>query len=401
MNKVRLISGLLSAMLLSGCASQKPIYAEIEPEFVGVQAPEFSYPVFNDELVSQSVYIESAEEITRLSDDVKRDFYRYYNKKELANYSDVHRVSSYIGLLMDQFTYSQKTYTAQETIDNLGGNCLSLTILTTAIAKLAGVEVSYDLLNNNPTYALDEDMLVTSDHMRAVLNSGWMDANDTLFKVRGRITIDYFDTEGMMFAQNISPVYQLSLYYSNRAVELMLKKRYDEAFRFAEKATAIYPDNDSALISLAILHRRLGDSEVSESIYQYGLAKGLNQSPVFYRNYAGMLETDGRVDEIANLEEMYAQVKENHPLEWIRAGKRAHREGQYELAIKHFNRALKITPELTGLHLLSARANLALGRLDETDARLYQALSDAQTQGESAVYQRKLAKFRKFKKKSS
>lgn len=398
MKKVNLLGSLFTALVVAGCATQ-----QAEQPLVEAHVPErrIVYPAFNESLFEASQEIVSVEEITTLSDEVKTDFFNYYNKRELASYSDVHRVSSYIGLLMDQFTYSQETYTAQETIDNLGGNCLSLTILTTAIARLAGVEVSYDLLNNNPTYALDQDMLVTSDHMRAVLNSGWMDANDTLFKVRGRITIDYFDTEGMMFAQNISPVYQLSLYYSNKAVELMLKKRYVEAFAYASKATSIYPNNDSALNSIAILHSRLGDPRTAESIYEYGLLKELNQAPVFYRNYAGMLGSQERTADIAKLDKLYSQVKENHPLEWIRAGKKAHREGKYELAIRHFNKALEITPELTGIHLLSARANLALGRLDEIDESLHQALDSAQTEGESMVYQRKLAKFRKFKKKSS
>lgn len=398
MKKVKLFGSLFAALVSAGCATQ-----QADQPLVEAHVPErrIVFPAFNESLFEASQEIVSVEEITALSDEVKTDFFNYYNKRELASYSDVHRVSSYIGLLMDQFTYSQKTYTAQETIDNLGGNCLSLTILTTAIARLAGVEVSYDLLNNNPTYALDQDMLVTSDHMRAVLNSGWKDANDTLFKVRGRITIDYFDTEGMMFAQNISPVYQLSLYYSNKAVDLMLNKRYVEAFAYANKATSIYPNNDSALNSIAILHSRLGDPETAESIYEYGLVEELNQAPVFYRNYAGMLRSQERMADIAKLEKLYSRVKENHPLEWIRAGKKAHREGKYELAIRHFNKALEITPELTGIHLLSARANLALGRLDEIDESLHQALDNAQTEGESMVYQRKLAKFRKFKKKSS
>ena len=302
---------------------------------------------------------------------------------------------------MDGFTYSQHTRTAQETIDEAGGNCLSLTLLTTALANLAGVEVSYDLLNSDPTFALDNDVLVTSDHMRAVLLSDWDTDGEAIFSLRGRITIDFFDTQGMAFLENVSPQYQLSLYYSNRAVETMLEGNDALAFALAEKSLQIDPTNDSALNTLAIMHRRHGDVATAESLYRFGLIDSDRDSGVFYRNYLALLETQERFDDLAQLKTAYSNILKKHPLEWIRAGKKAYREGQFELAMRLYDRALEMVPDLHGVHLLSAKAAVALGKTDVGKEQLRLAMAASNTDGQSRLYQRKLAKFKKFETRSA
>jgi len=77
-------------------------------------------------------------------------------------------------------------------------------------------------------------MLITSDHLRAVITSQRLD--DQGFAQVGGIRIDYFDTDGLSYIDNISVDEQISLFYSNVAVEELLAKNYDSAFANAEYA---------------------------------------------------------------------------------------------------------------------------------------------------------------------
>ncbi len=392
---------VVGSLLLVGCASSPKVPLEPSEEIslnAVVSQPALNFQLFGE---TQNLKVIQESQIYQLDEDVKRDFLQFFNRPELQLQSGAQRVSSYIGLLMDGFTYSQHTRTAQETIDEAGGNCLSLTLLTTALANLAGVEVSYDLLNSDPTFALDNDVLVTSDHMRAVLLSDWDTDGEAIFSLRGRITIDFFDTQGMAFLENVSPQYQLSLYYSNRAVETMLEGNDTQAFALAERSLHIDPSNDSALNTLAILHRRHGDVDTAESLYQFGLIDTERDSGVFYRNYLALLETEGRFEDLAQLKSAYSKKQKKHPLEWIRAGKKAHREGQFELAMRLYDRALELVPDLHGVHLLSAKAAVAMGRTDVGKEQLRLAVTASNTDGQSRLYQRKLAKFKKFEARPS
>lgn len=396
--KLLLLSGLV---FLVGCASSSKLpmeHSEVNSHNLVVNQPALNYELFGGK---HDLKIIQENQIYALDEAVKRDFLQFFNRPELQRQSGAQRVSSYIGLLMDGFIYSQHTRTAQETIDEAGGNCLSLTLLTTALANLADVEVSYDLLNSDPTFALDDDVLVTSDHMRAVLLSDWDTEGEAIFSLRDRITVDFFDTRGMAFLENVSPQYQLSLYYSNRAVETMLEGSDTQAFALAERSLQVDPTNDSALNTLAILHRRHGDVTTAESLYKFGLINTVRDSGVFFRNYLALLETQSRFEDLVQLKSAYSNKQKKHPLEWIRAGKKAHREGQFELAMRLYDRALELVPDLHGVHLLSAKAAVALGRTDVGKEQLRLAMAASNTDGQSRLYQRKLAKFKKFDTRSA
>ena len=136
-----------------------------------------------------------------------------------------------MGIILDQFTFSDETLTAQQAMESKSGNCLSLTILTSAFAKLADVKVSYQLLDKNPVFSIEGDLLVTSDHLRVVLKSEL--ATDQVFSTTSLIRIDYFNTDGYSYVDNISPDFQLSLFYSNVAVDHLRSGDVSSAFEYA------------------------------------------------------------------------------------------------------------------------------------------------------------------------
>jgi len=342
-------------------------------------------------------------DLLELEQTVKDDFYRYFNDPKFSGHSAIERVSSYLALLVDQYSYSENTYTAQQTVNNKGGNCLSFTLLTTALARLAGVDVSYDLLNSDPTFTLEDDVLISADHMRAVLKQRFtsVDQDSNIEKLTQRIVIDYFNTEGMSYIENVPQSYQLSLYYSNRAAELLVDGEQQRAFAYARKALSVDQQNASAFNTLAILYRRIGEVTKAESIYQAQITSGTRQRPLFYRNYLVLLESQQRLEEAASVRADYELIKEKHPFEWIWEGKKAYARGDYRIAESLYKKALRIAPELHGLHFLIAKSSLAQGDIDLAKMGLKQAmeLADA-NQYASDLYQKKLKKITRFQQNS-
>lgn len=353
----------------------------------------------NHHLFDSTASVPDQQQLIAVNDKVEQDFFAFFNKPELALYPAAERVGLYLGLLVDQFEYSDHTYTAQEALDNQGGNCLSLTLLTTALAKLAGVNVSYDLLGENPSFAMEDNTLVSADHMRAVL---WVNSLSGAKSREGRvltkrITIDYFSSRGMRYIENVSSDYQMSLYYSNRAAELLVARDETNAFHYAQKALEVHKGNSSALNTLAIVHKRQGDYAGAEAIYLAAINQGYSQQALFYRSYISLLESQGRDQEVTRLKRDYQSVRERqHPVEWIRAAKKAHAQGNYYLADKLYEKALQIAPDLHDVYILRAQSSLEAGDADAAKRQIERALSLSVDSEQVGRYQRKLTKLGGF-----
>lgn len=375
---------IVSGCLLGGCVSSTPISSRTEQ-----QLPEFNYALFTPTPVV------SADEIVRLTAEQQRAFFEFYNNPKFSLTPAHERVASYIGILLDQFTYSEETYTARQALEQKGGNCLSLTVLTTAFAQLAGVQISYQLLEQNPVYSIDNSLLITSDHLRAVLVSHH--SSESGFDSLLRLTIDYFDTDGLSYVDNVSVEAQMSMFYSNRAADALVRGDYNLAFSNAERALQHYPENASALNTIGILHRKQGDLARAEKIYKFGLSN-LSKGSIFVRNYVSLLANQERDVEIAQLLSEANNHNNDHPWQWVRAGRAEYQAGNYGKALKYYERAIKLAPEVHQLHLFAGRASYAAGDVRSSKRYLSKALALAKDAKSKRSYKKKLFALRSTKK---
>lgn len=320
---------------------------------------ETKLPGFNTALFEERSIV-SLDQITQLDQDQKEAFLEFFNDPKFALTPEHTRVATYLGILLDQFTYSNKTYTAQQTLDNSSGNCLSLTVLSTALAQLVNVDIHYQLLDQNPVYSINDNLLITSDHLRAVLQSS-SEADEGDISSVSYIRIDYFDTNGLSYVDKISVNTQKSLFYSNLAIENLANKKIDSAFAYAKKALDIYPDNASALNTMGILHRKRGDVALAEELYEFG-ARYYSKAPLFVRNYKSLLASQGREFDLQELVQAERKSMNSHPWEWVRAGKIAFNSGDYDDALLYYRKALVIAPDIRQIHLFAGQASLAAGK---------------------------------------
>lgn len=350
----------IAALLLSACStpgSSSRAYfdsATVESEH-GFE----TLPAFNPALFEPKEVIDFSQ-ITKLTDDQKQDFLRFFHNPKFKLTSPDSRVATYLGLVLDQFTYSINTNTAQETLSSLSGNCLSLTILSTVFAELAGVDIHFQLLDQNPVFSINKNLLVTSDHLRAVLQSSSETADGTWSNQVSYTRIDYFDTAGLVYVDAISLQTQQSLFYSNLAIEYLSENDLDSAFSYARHALKVDINNASALNTIGILHNKRGDTATAEKVYQYG-ALNYSKAPIFLRNYKNLLEQQGRdLDLYFSLAESNLN-DQTHPWEWVRAGQKAYNSGNYKDAESYYEKAIELVPDVPEVYAFAGRASLATG----------------------------------------
>jgi len=306
------------------------------------------------------------------------------------------RIYDYLLLATSDFDYHSETRTASQALDSSSGNCLSLAILTTALANLANVEAGYQLIDSTPVFERRGNVVSKAIHVRSILyDPTWEPEQENVEAwKRPGIRFDYFpeDTERARLIGNLSSAAYVAMYYSNVAGEAIATGDIDTAFWYLRESLEQEPENTIALNMLAIVYRRAGDEGMAEQIYKYGI-DSLPENVSFLRNYRFLLNSQGRNAEAESISRSLAKLDDRNPFNWVNAGRSALADGEYREAIKYFKQALEFAPYLHEAYALMAIAHLRMGDKVRGERELKHALEYAQRQTTRSLYQAKLTMF--------
>lgn len=372
-------------LCLAGCAGTPP--APPEPRVHGVVYAEPGQ-------FGSRPDIPTAEEIHRLNPAQRAAVLDYLRSAANAASPLHRRVFQYLERMTQDFHYQGETLTAADALALSRGNCLSLAILTTAVANLAGVEVGYQLVDDEPVFEYNGRIVKKGVHVRSTLYEPDPPPEEGAFVIfRPSITIDYFPTRSGRFISNLGEHGYLAMYYRNIAAEAIEREDYPTAYWYALESLEFAPEHSEGLNMLAVVYGRVGDLRKAEAIYLHGLERA-NEKLSLLKNYRSLLLRAGRREEARNIEEQLARMDDPSPFHWFHLARSAHRDGEYALAIAYYRRALELAPYLHEGHLGLAQAYYEAGRLESAQAALKDALDNAYRPSTRSLYQAKLEALR-------
>lgn len=376
-------------VLLAACGAQ-PVQLQLADHVTPPAVSVREVPVFGYARFGEPPDIISPEEIFRLSSEQQADFMAYFNRPTRRDTPAFERVYSYLQDITMDFHYQGETFTAEQALSNTSGNCLSLAILTTALAKLADVETGYQLVDTAPVFESHGNIVYKGQHVRTKLFPPVAEDTEGLFFVRrSGVLIDYFPTEGTRFVGNISENEYIAMFYNNLASEAIAREDYERAFWLLVKTLELTPDDPGALNSMAVIHRRVGDVEAAEQIYLYGIAY-LDDKVSLLRNYRVLLEQQGRHDEVTDINRKLAQIEAPNPFDWMHAGHAAFSEGDFQDALRFYRKAAKIAPYLHESYAGMAKAYYMIGDHKGAEMAFQNAVERSQRLSTRSMYEAKL-----------
>lgn len=374
------------ALLLTACSTNQ----------VNISHANESSLSFDASLFGEKPTIVSADSLFQLQESQKAAFLDYFHDPSRQTILPHERVYNYLYTTTASFDFHSDTRTARQTLESAAGNCLSLAILTTALANLVDVEAGYELIDSTPVFERRGNIVSKGIHVRSILyGPTWVAEKQyaTAWKRPG-IRFDYFpeDTERARLLGNLSTSAYVAMYYSNVAGEAIADDDINSAFWYLRESLRQEPDNSIALNMLAVTYRRAGDENTAEQIYKYGI-NSLPTDVTFLRNYQFLLNRQGRHTEAELVGQSLRELDDVNPFNWVNAGRSALADGEYREAIRYFKHALKIAPYLHEAHALTAIAHLKLGNKKRGEQELQNALENAQRQTTRSLYQAKLTMF--------
>lgn len=372
--------------LLTACTSFSHTQQATFSETVTPQPPAINYHLFG---MNENDIEPHDTSIFELSDEQATAFLQIYHNN-LGNLPEHLRLSEYLTNLVTGYNYLEKTLPATETFDGTAGNCMSLVILTTALANLVGLDIDYQRLTTRPIFDRNNDLILVSDHVRTrVFRPQSSREDNRLTILRAHVVIDYFPSRESRRAERIDQATLLAMYYTNLAAESLIEDNIKDALRYSGQALSHVPSHAGAANILAVLHNRYGDIEQAEAFYQYGLEYAPNEVNLL-SNYKTFLHAQGRISEASIIEQRLVSLNDINPFQLIALAERAEENGFYETALKYYRSAREVAPYLHEIYLREASLHEALGDLIFARNILIEGFEESKLAGTQQQYKYRL-----------
>jgi len=238
-------AALLLTLAVSACASLPPLPP--------IGANDVEWAVRGAGMAQEPV-AESGPALMRVSDEMRR----FARKATDGVLSSAGRVDALVAAIGDRRGLNLRydptaTLTADEAFQQRRANCLSYTMLFTALARDLGIVVRFNDVEIPPVWdSADDKTLLLYKHINARVE---------LISPRYQIVDVSGEEYDLNFPQRvISDDMAAAQYYNNRAVELRLQKRYPAALGYQLKALALQPDGAYLWTNLAGLYLASGNT---------------------------------------------------------------------------------------------------------------------------------------------
>jgi tetratricopeptide (TPR) repeat protein len=369
------------AVLLSACASTPP----------PPSPPPQPAPLLADHLFGPPTERISTDDVLKASDAMRRYLAndiagQIALKGAQAALVDALYRRSHLKLEYDTST----TKTAAEAFDARSGNCLSLVLMTAALARELDLSVTYQSASMDEAWSRNGNLLFASGHVNITLGRRTFDAG--IVREANRWTIDFLPPEQLraMRVREIEESTVLAMYANNRAAEALARGQLDDAYAWAREGMRKDPGFMNSYNTLGVVYLRHNDLAEAERAFAFILER----DPKHTRALANIAETYQRLERPADAEAArvrLAAIESEPPFHYFNLGMDAARRSDWRAARDLFAREVARADYYHEFHFWLGLADWQLGDVARARKHLKLAMENSTSRGQHDLYAAKLA----------
>lgn len=290
------------------------------------------------------------------------------------------------------------TRNAAEAFAARSGNCLSLVVMTAALAGALDLEVGFQAVPGDDFFRREADLTLRTGHVNLVLGEparlrALRSVSAEL--TRRQLVIDFLplETARGLPAVPITQQRVLAMFMNNRAVEALLDRQPASAYAWVREALRTDPGFTAAFNTLGVVYQRSGHLAQAAAAYDWVLVLD-GREVAAMDNLAQVRRAQGREAEALVWEQRRLALEPVPPFHFLKLGQAALAAQDWALARRHFQRELRSQPDSHEAWFGLARVHLELGDRPQAEEALRRAQEASATAGEQARYAGKLAALR-------
>lgn len=284
---------------------------------------------------------------------------------------------------------SERTKTAAEAFETRSGNCLSLLIMTAALAHQLQLSVVYQSAYLDESWSRYGDLMFASGHVNVTLGPRLIDSGDGYHL--SPLTVDFLPARDLsrMRTREIGEETVLAMYANNRAVEAMTQGHLNDAYAWAAEALRQDPSYVSGYNTLGVVYLRHGNPAEAVAAFERALALDPKDTPAM-ANLAQGYERQGRVADADAVRALLARVEPEPPFHFFNLGLAAMRRNDWLAARDYFSREVKRADYDDEFHFWLGLAEWRLGNITQATRQLQLAIDNSTRRDQHALYAAKL-----------
>jgi tetratricopeptide (TPR) repeat protein len=286
---------------------------------------------------------------------------------------------------------STMTRNAAQAFEARSGNCLSLVIMTAALAKELGLAVQYQSVQVDGTWSRSGSLYVASGHVNLTLVPRPTDVRLGYHDIATQTTIDFLPPEDLrgQRGRTIAEATVLAMYMNNRAAEALAQDRLDDAYAWAREAVVQDPRFLSGHNTLGVIYLHHGNRAEAEQVFR-GLVAVEPDNTTALSNLAQLLRESGRSAEAEALTRRLLAIQPEPPFMYFNRGMAAMQSGDYRTARDNFSKEVDRAAYYHEFHFWLALAYAGLGDLPHARAHLATAVENSTRRDDRDLYAAKL-----------
>lgn len=368
--------------LASGCATPAPLPPPV---------PESVAPLLHDEAFGAPAQPVKAEDVFALDDEM-----RHYIDHGLARHlRRAGRQQALMEAMYDRNLLKLEydggiTRNARQAFQARSGNCLSLVILTAALAQHLSLPVTFQSVEVEDSWSRSQGLMFVAGHVNLVIGERLLDRGRG-FGTSFNMTVDFLAPQDLR-RRHVTPVNEqrvLAMYFNNRAAETLAAGDLDQAYAYARAAVLKDPGFASAQITLGVIYQQRGLLASAEAAFRHALRAQPNNTQAL-ADLSSTLSAMGREAEARQLRLELARLEAFPPFHFFDLGKAAVQRGDHEAAVAFLKRELSRDPDYHEVHFWLAQAYRGIGDSRSARRHLQQAVANSTTRSDHDLYAAKL-----------
>lgn len=364
------------SLCLLGCATQ--------PRQTTMSIPQGNAELF---AADQTIAIPEPSSFYQLTDADKQQYIAFIEQPEVRQLAKFEQLSLYLNQLMHDFNYEGENLNATTALQRKTGNCMTLAMVTYALAKEFDVNIAFRTVDSLPMLLnVDDSLAMYSSHVRSLL-TGKRTSSDTV----GVVWIDYFpESSELVDGVDVDEATFLAMFYRNLASDALLAGQANHAYHLAMRGLQLAPHYPALINFVAVLHSRAGDYQTATAFYEYGLVFAPKNVDLLanYAITAQHLHDDTKVQQLTK---MIDELEDIRAIDQYLAAMDAMREGRYRIAQQQIQQFLTSYPYFHRAYLLLAQCQVKLGDIAAAEHALGEAARYAGNNSNKQLYYAKLS----------
>jgi tetratricopeptide (TPR) repeat protein len=381
---VKLVFGLFIVFTISACASTSTqSSADLRP---------------TEELLSDKLFpsfrhypIETSEQIFYLDEAALA----FIDKQGQGIRTEETKIRRFIKAVFERtelsMNYASDANTvASETFKRAKANCLSLSIMTYAMAKHAGLDSYFQIVDIPEYWTRRNGYSMLNGHINLRIKPRSRVGIQTLFENTFVVDFDSEISAKKFPAVPVDESVVLSMFYNNKGADALLEKELDKAYAYFRASVLNNPNHAGTWVNLGYLYRLANDYDSAEMAYQQAIAISKEQLTA-WENLAILYKLQGKAKQAADIQYEIERKRKQNPFYHQMLAEVDRDYGDFDSSISHYLNAISLDRNQHQFYFGLASAYFEKGDIDNSARYLKVAKRKAGRSALAEVYGNKLS----------